>query len=97
MPIVIREATDRDVAEMSLIENLQREELNPLEEADAYVTLTEKFSLARGNFHARRQRPLHDSQHDTPVEVAGQGQICLNIKKDFCRSCALSVGLFYHG
>ena len=47
VPIVIREATDMQVAEISLIENIQREELNPLEEAAAYVTLTEKFSLSQ--------------------------------------------------
>jgi ParB family chromosome partitioning protein len=47
VPIVIREATDREAAEMSLIENIQREELNPLEEADAYLTLMEKFNLSQ--------------------------------------------------
>jgi ParB family chromosome partitioning protein len=47
VPIVIREATDMQAAEMSLIENIQREELNPLEEAAAYVTLTEKFNLSQ--------------------------------------------------
>ena len=47
VPIVVREATDRETAEMSLIENIQREELNPLEEADAYVTLMEKFNLSQ--------------------------------------------------
>jgi len=53
VPIVVREATDRDVAEMSLIENIQREELNPLEEADAYVTLIEKFNLSQEEISAR--------------------------------------------
>ena len=47
VPIVIREATDIQAAEISLIENIQREELNPLEEADAYVTLIDNFKLSQ--------------------------------------------------
>jgi ParB family transcriptional regulator, chromosome partitioning protein len=53
VPIVIREATDMEAAEISLIENIQREELNPLEEADAYVTLIEKFSLSQEEISVR--------------------------------------------
>src|SRR5664280_1651062 len=53
VPIVIRAATDREAAEISLIENIQREELNPLEEADAYVTLMEKFSLSQEKISVR--------------------------------------------
>jgi len=47
VPIVIRKASDREATELSLIENLMREELNPLEEAGAYVTLIEKFNLSQ--------------------------------------------------
>lgn len=53
VPIVIRAATDREAAEISLIENIQREELNPLEEADAYVTLMEKFSFSQEEISTR--------------------------------------------
>jgi ParB family chromosome partitioning protein len=53
VPIVIRVATDMEAAELSLIENIQREELNPLEEADAYVTLMEKFNLSQENISIR--------------------------------------------
>src|SRR5512145_2283877 len=53
VPIVIRKATDLEAAELSLIENLMREELNPLEEADAYVTLMEKFNLSQESISAQ--------------------------------------------
>jgi len=53
VPIIIREANDREAAELSLIENIQREELNPLEEADAYVTLMEKFELSQEDISQR--------------------------------------------
>ncbi len=53
VPIVIREVTDREAAEMSLIENIQREELNPLEEASAYTTLIDKFHLSQEEISVR--------------------------------------------
>ncbi|MCX7981877.1 MAG: ParB/RepB/Spo0J family partition protein [Syntrophales bacterium] len=43
VPIIIRSATDRELAEISLIENLQRADLNPIEEAQAYETLIDEF------------------------------------------------------
>jgi ParB family chromosome partitioning protein len=53
VPIIIRQADDREVAELSLIENIQREELNPIEEANAYQTLLTHFSLSQEEIAAR--------------------------------------------
>lgn len=44
-PAIIRQASDRDVLEMALIENLQREDLNPIEEAEAFMRLSRDFNL----------------------------------------------------
>ncbi len=45
VPVITRKASDREVLEMALIENLQREDLNPLEEAEAYSRLAKDFGL----------------------------------------------------
>lgn len=45
VPVIVREADDRAVLELALIENLQRENLNPLEEAQGYSQLIEQFQL----------------------------------------------------
>ena len=47
VPIIVREASDRDVLEMALIENLQREDLNPIEQAEAYQRLAKDFHLTQ--------------------------------------------------
>jgi len=47
IPAIIKEVEDRDSLELALIENLQREELNPIEEAHAYQYLVEKFNLTQ--------------------------------------------------
>ncbi|MBR2987744.1 MAG: ParB/RepB/Spo0J family partition protein [Clostridia bacterium] len=47
VPVVIMDIDDQKTAELSLIENIQREDLNPVEEASAYKILMENFSLTQ--------------------------------------------------
>ncbi len=47
IPIIVRDAKDRDSLELALIENIQREGLNPIEEAHAYQHLIDKFSVTQ--------------------------------------------------
>jgi ParB family chromosome partitioning protein len=47
IPAIIRNMSDRDIAEMALIENLQREDLSYFEEAEGYISLINEFKLTQ--------------------------------------------------
>lgn len=47
VPVLIKEFTNRQVMEVALIENLQREDLNPIEEADAFLHLMNEYDMTQ--------------------------------------------------
>ena len=53
VPAVIMELTDRDILEVSLIENIQRQDLNPIEEAIAYRKLLSDFNITQEELSKR--------------------------------------------
>jgi len=53
IPAVVKEAGEKDAMELALIENLQREDLNAVDEALAYMTLVSEFSLTQEELAAR--------------------------------------------
>lgn len=61
VPVVIRHATDQQLLELALIENVQRADLNPIEEAEAYQHLAKEFKLS----------------HDAIAERVGKSRVAI--------------------
>lgn len=59
IPAIVREMSDEEMMEVAVVENLQREDLTPLEEAQAYETLMQKLSLTQAQVSERlgKSRP----------------------------------------
>ena len=53
IPVIVKEFTEQEVVEISLIENIQREDLNPIEEAMAYKRLLDEFHLKQDEIAER--------------------------------------------
>lgn len=53
VPVVVKEYSDKEIAEISLIENIQREDLNPIEEAKSYKLLIDEYKLTQEELSER--------------------------------------------
>jgi ParB family chromosome partitioning protein len=75
VPVLVKEATPREMLELALVENIQRADLNPLEEAGAYQQLSEVFGLT--------QQEIADQVGKSRVSVANA--LRLLQLPDFCQ------------
>ena len=64
VPVVLKEYTEKEIAEISLIENIQREDLNPIEEAKSYKQLIDEYNLT--------QEELSDRVSKSRTEIANK-------------------------
>ena len=76
VPVIVKEATPQEMLELALVENIQRADLNPLEEAAAYRQLTEIFGLT--------QQEIADKVGKNRVSVANA--LRLLRLPEFCQS-----------
>ncbi len=86
IPVYLVDADDRTVMELALVENLQRQDLNPIEEAEGYRTLMDDFSLTQDDVAKRvgKSRP-------TIANALRLLSLSPNVR-DLVASGALSVG-----
>ncbi len=73
VPVIVREVDDKEALELAIIENVQRVDLNPLEEAMGYDQLIEQFSYTQQRPCAgHRQVALARRQHAAAAEAAAR-------------------------
>ena len=97
VPVVVRDASDHEVLQLALVENLQREDLNPIEEANGYRRLQEEFQWSQEEMAEKvgKSRPaiansmrLLTLPHEVQQEIAagrlpaGQGRALLALQSE---------------
>jgi ParB family chromosome partitioning protein len=97
VPVVVRDASDHEALQLALVENLQREDLNPIEEASGYRRLQEEFQWSQEEMAERvgKSRPaiansmrLLALPHDIQQEIAtgnlpaGQARALLGLQSE---------------
>ena len=93
VPVIIRALADLEALEIALVENLQREDLSPLEEAEAYRRLIDEFGRTQaGLAEAVGKSRSHVANTLAAVETAGAGTAPARGRRPDRRPCARPAG-----
>ena len=93
--MIVRTASDREVLEMALIENLQREDLNPIEEAEAYSRLAREFLLKQEEIAQRvgkNRATVANAMRLLELAAAVKGLLISGQLSAVTRKCPLAQG-----
>ena len=94
IPVIVRDYTDLAVREIALIENLQREDLNPIEEAMGYRTLMDEYSLTQEEISVRlgkSRSTIANSVRLLTLDEMTQSKLVAGEITEGHARCALSV------
>ena len=73
VPVVVRALSDKEAIEIAIIENVQREDLNAIEEAEGYRLLMDGHGYTQEDLvEGHRQEPQPSRQHTPPAQAAGE-------------------------
>ena len=77
VPAIVIEADDRKAMELAMIENLQREDLNPMEEAEGYQTLMQQYNMTQEETAQRHYQRHAPAEAVSPGAGHGGGRAAL--------------------
>ena len=93
VPVIIKEFNDQQVVEISLIENIQREDLNPIEEAMAYKRLIDEFKLKQDNMNQKKISQEYEKAIQYIYELMKSGELTIGSRLPTERALAETLGI----
>ena len=93
VPVIIKDYSTQEVMEIALIENIQREDLNPIEEAMAYKRLIDEFKLKQDNMNQKKISQEYEKAIQYIYELMKSGELTIGSRLPTERALAETLGI----